>query len=97
MFQRTASVRWLGWSEPRVAVGEGPASALALAASLGLLGVSAPVFALVFSIVAFTVALYALHRVNGVVKQLDDQATVQATEISELAADPSGGGGAGDG
>lgn len=74
-------------------MGEGPATGFAVLAVLGLLGVPAPVFALILSLAAFVVAVVALSRVNDVVRQLDERNTGQAVEISELAADPRGEGG----
>lgn len=64
---------------------------------VALLGLSAPTFALVVSLVAFLVAVHALRKVNFVVRQLESSAEQQATEISELVADPLEGGGTGDG
>lgn len=66
-------------------------------ATLALVRDNAPAFAVVVSLIAFGVALYALHRVEDVVKSIDNQATEQANEISELVADPSNGGEMGSG
>ena len=58
-------------------------------------GVSAPVFALVLSVVAFAIALYSLIRLNRLADEVRRQAEVQSGQIADLT-DPSLGGGPGD-
>lgn len=73
---------------PRAEVG--PALAM-----LAIAGVSAPLFALVLSVIAFCIALYSLVRLNRLADEVRRQAEIQSEQIADLT-DPSPGGGPGD-